>query len=134
MALEGDQALGRPDRAPLSQQGAIECLGVSIRRRPVSELAWVSKSFAERERRTASLRQLDDLLGSVEDRNETHGGDAIVPWELLAACLGSERAGRLDGRVSGAELIEYLLRAEEALMRPRLEPRTGPRAEYASRR
>jgi hypothetical protein len=100
----------------------------------VSALAWVSESWAEREQRTRRLARYDDLLTAVEDWNEHNGAERSVTWELLAACLGSERAGRLDGQVSGAELIEHLLREEEALMRPRLEPRTGLRAEYASRR
>lgn len=107
---------------------------MSFRRRPASQLEWVSESFAEREARTTRLARLDALLDRVEDWNEGNGGLRMVPWELLAACLGSTRAGSLDGRVSGAELIEYLLGAEEALMRPRLEPRTGPRAQYASTR
>lgn len=112
---------------------SIHSTGVSIRRRPASQLAWVSEDFAARERRTRALATLDERLLAVEDWNECNGADSMVPWELLNACLRGG-AGAEDGSISGAALIEYLLGEQEALMRPRLAPRNGLRAEYASRR
>ena len=80
------------------------------------------------------LARHDDLLMEVEDWNERNGAGRMVPWELLARCCGADVARRFDGSVSGADLIERLLSAQERLMRPRLEPRTASRSGYASRR
>lgn len=106
---------------------------MSIRRRPASQLAWVTEEFADRERRTTLLARYDDLLMEVEEWNEINGAGRTVPWDLLNKCL-TGGAGPDDGAFTGAELIEYLLLAERDLMRPRLVPRNGLRAEYASRR
>lgn len=105
---------------------------MSIRRRPASALEWVSEDWLARQERTSALAAYDDLLMEVENWNQAHGAETLVPWALADRCL---RGGAQpdDGAITGTQLIEYLLGEQEALMRPRLEPRMGLRAVSASR-